>query len=296
MSTILIPLLFVLLWSTGFIFSKFGLPYAEPAGFLALRFGIAALILVALMLVVPRLRPVWPGWQLLAHAAVSGVLLQAVYLGGVFSAISLGISAGLSSLIVGLQPLLTVIFAAVILHETLSWQKIAGVVCGLAGVVLVILARGQLDGSLSVTGLFFCVAALLGISVGTVYQKRFCNTLDLLTGATTQYVASVAFLLPWVWLFESGSFDWHPRFVFALSWLVVALSLGAVFLLLWLIRVGEAGRVASLFYLVPPVVALEAWVLFDEAINAWVILGTVLCISGVALVALAPSQHRSPKP
>ena len=286
-------MIFVFLWSTGFIFTKMGLPYAEPLAFLSLRFSIAAIILVVVQLFLAKSRHKSISPVEIFHSAVAGILLQAVYLGGVFSSIALGIGAGLSALIVGLQPLITVVLASLWLKESLSLQKITGIALGLAGVALVITERGQLDGELSITGLLLCVASLLGITIGAVYQKRFCSQTPLLPSVTVQYMASVAFLLPLALMTESLQFDWHPRFIFSLAWLIIALSLGAVFILMWLIRKGEAGRVATLFYLVPPVVAIEAWILFDESVSTMLIVGTALCIAGVAAVMLEQSRSQA---
>ena len=270
-----------------------GLPYAEPLAFLSLRFSIAAIILVVVQLFLAKSRHKSISPVEIFHSAVAGILLQAVYLGGVFSSIALGIGAGLSALIVGLQPLITVVLASLWLKESLSLQKITGIALGLAGVALVITERGQLDGELSITGLLLCVASLLGITIGAVYQKRFCSQTPLLPSVTVQYMASVAFLLPLALMTESLQFDWHPRFIFSLAWLIIALSLGAVFILMWLIRKGEAGRVATLFYLVPPVVAIEAWILFDESVSTMLIVGTALCIAGVAAVMLEQSRSQA---
>lgn len=283
-----IPLLFVLLWSTGFTVSKIGLAYAQPLGFLSLRFGIAAGILLLLAATFERLRPRHLSTSEIAHSAVVGLLLQAIYLGGVFSSISLGIGAGLSALIVGLQPLLTVILASLWLRESLSGRKISGIALGLAGVLLVIIERGNLDGVLSLPGIFFSIAALLGITIGSLYQKRYCTNTPIMASVTIQFLASSLALLPFALLFEDLQFDWQWPFIGALAWLVVMLSLGAVFLLMWLIRRGEAGRVATLFYLVPPVVAIQALFLFGEKLSPLLITGTVMCIAGVAMVMLSP--------
>lgn len=288
LSHLTLPLLFVFLWSTGFIFTKYGLPSAPPMGFLTLRFAIAAgLLIFALPFVSVR----WPSRPAeIFHSAIAGILIQAVYLGGVFSAISLGIGAGLAALLVGLQPLLTVILARLFLGETLSGRKLAGITVGLIGVVLVVIERSMEPGVISPMGLILCVAALFGISLGTIYQKRFCANLDLLPNVTIQYIASVIFLLPLAMMFDHKEIIWDVRFIQALAWLVLVLSIGAVFLLMWLIRQGEAGKVASLFYLVPPVVAIEAWILFDEPLTPLILIGVSLCIIGVAMVVRAPDQ------
>jgi len=191
------------------------------------------------------------------HAAVVGILIQAVYLGGVFSAISIGISAGLSALIVGLQPLLTVILATFWLREKITVMKVGGILLGLLGISLVISERGNLE-------------------------------IKMLPAVAVQYSASVIVLLPLALATETLQFDWQPTFILSLAWLVLVLSLGAVFMLMWLIGQGEAGRVATLFYLVPPVVALEAWILFAEGLSLVLIAGILLCITGVALVMRSP--------
>ena len=265
-----------------------GLPYAEPLGFLAFRFAIAALILGILMFSIPGIRPDSLTLAECGHSAVVGILIQAVYLGGVFSAISIGISAGLSALIVGLQPLLTVILATIWLRERITVIKMVGIFLGLLGLILVITERGNLDGSLSIQGLLLCVAALLGITVGSLYQKRFCTEVSMLPAVAIQYIASVIVLLPLALATETLQFDWTPTFIVSLTWLILVLSLGAVFMLLWLIRQGEAGTVATLFYLVPPVVALEAWILFEEKLSLLLFTGILLCIAGVALVMRSP--------
>jgi len=280
-----IPVLFVLLWSTGFIMARLGMKTAEPASFLSIRFALAAILLVAIAVLFPKLRTMKIDWIQIVHAAVAGVLLQAVYLGGVFAGVNEGIGAGLSSLIVGIQPVLTVLLAALWLSEKINWSKLIGITMGFAGVALVTAQWGQTEGVITVKGIGFCVAALLGITLGTLYQKRFCQKLDLHFNMIAQYVASVLFLIPFALAFESYAINWTPQLVWVLFWLVVVLSIGAVFLLMWLIKVGEAGRVSTLFFLVPPVVAVEAWLLFDEPLTLTVITGTLLCVVGVAIVS-----------
>ncbi len=280
-----IPLMFVLLWSTGFIMARFGMETAEPASFLSIRFALAALALLALSILFPKLKTMKLHWKQLAHAAVAGVLLQAVYLGGVFAGVNEGIGAGLSSLIVGIQPVLTVLLAAVWLSEKLSKAKLIGITLGFIGVAFVTAAWGQADDVISAKGIGFCVAALFGITLGTLYQKRFCQSIDLHFNMIAQYIASALFLLPFAWAWESYAIDWTPKLQLVMVWLVLVLSLGAVFLLMWLIKVGEAGRVSALFFLVPPVVAIEAWWLFEEPLTLNVITGTALCVLGVAIVS-----------
>ena len=277
-----IPLLFVALWSTGFIGAKFGLPAAEPFTFLGVRMLAALAILLAL---VPFFRLDWPSRARdYLHIAVVGILIHGIYLGGVFSAIYRGVDSGLSAVIVGLQPLVTVLLATLWLGERMGLLKILGLLTGFVGITLVIAERGIGIDGIDAVGFSLCLASLLAISVGTVYQKHFCATFDLLPGVLVQYVAAGIFYWILAFLLEQRDIYWTPRFLFALGWLVLVLSLGAVFLLMWLIRNGEAGRVASLFYLVPPFVAVEAWMLFDERLSLLSIGGIALCVLGVALV------------
>ena len=273
--------------------ARLGMETAEPASFLSIRFALAALALLLITLVFPSLKTMQADWKQVGHAAVAGVLLQAVYLGGVFAGVNQGNGAGLSSLIVGIQPVLTVLLAAVWLSEKLTREKITGIALGFLGVALVTSEWSQFDGAISLKGIGFCVAALIGITLGTLYQKRFCQKLDLHINMMSQYVASTLFLLPFALTWESYSIDWTPKLLAVLGWLVIVLSIGAVFLLMWLIKVGEAGRVSTLFFLVPPVVALEAWILFDEPLTLKVIAGTLLCIIGVAIVSGALARLRN---
>ncbi|MBX2825469.1 MAG: DMT family transporter [Gammaproteobacteria bacterium] len=281
----MVPLAFVLMWSTGFIFTRMGIPYAEPLTFLWIRLLLAAVII---LIITRFIQVTWPRrWQDWGHNAVVGILIHGIYLGGVFIALDRGVDTALTALIVGLQPLLTVILAATWLAEKLSLQKLLGVLLGLAGISLIVVHKGISMSGFQQAGLWFCVGSLFGISIGTLYQKRFCQAVDLLPATFIHYAANGVFLGVLVWLFESAEIQWEGRFVFALIWLIIVLSLGAVMLFLWLIRQGEASKVASLFYLVPPVVAIEAWWLFDEPVTWLTAVGTLLCVGGVALVQYA---------
>lgn len=277
------PLLFVLIWSTGFIVAKFGLPYAPTLTFLLLRyFGVLAVLLPALLLV----RAPWPHGQAV-HIALAGILVQAGYLSGVWSAIKLGMPAGLSALIVGLQPLLTG-FAASLVGEPVRPRQWLGLLMGLAGVALVVGDKLTPDGS-SFLNVSLCVLALVSITAGTLYQKRFCPRFDLRTGAAIQFGASVLVTLPLaVWLEDLapdfGTVEWTADFILALAWSVFALSIGAMFLLFALIRQNAATHVSSLMYLTPPVTALIAWLLFGEAFGLAGIAGMLLAVLGVAFV------------
>ncbi|GJL83438.1 MAG: hypothetical protein DHS20C01_30720 [marine bacterium B5-7] len=275
------PTLFVVLWSTGFVGAKFGLPYAEPATFLLIRFIIVAAILVVIVL---WLRLPLPRRAIeYFHLSVTGILVHGVYLGGVFAAIHFGLNAGISALIVGTQPLLTAVMVGPLLGERISARQWLGFFAGVVGVFLVVQGKISSDGQ-QILGVSFCVAALIAISIGTVYQKRFCAAMDLRTGTLIQFVAAGIFIAIFAGIYETGAIEWDPRFIFALAWLCIVLSIGAITLLMWLIRQGAASHVASLFYLVPPLVAFEAWILFDETLDSSAMAGMVLCALGVWLV------------
>ena len=275
------PLLFVFLWSTGFIGAKYGLPDAGPLSFLLTRYGAVILLMGALALAT---RAPWPaGPRQWLHIAVTGLLVHATYLGGVFVAIKHGLPAGVTALVVGLQPLLTATLAGALLGETVSRRQWGGLALGLAGVGLVV--SGQFGDAALSAMLLPAVVALLGITLGTLYQKRHCAGFDLRTGSVIQFAASAAATAPLCLLTEGYAVDWTGDFVFALGWLV--LSIGAVSLLNLLIRGGSAVNVASLFYLTPPTTALIAWAVFGETLTSTAIAGMALAVSGVWLVARA---------
>lgn len=275
--------MFVLLWSTGFIGARLGMPHAEPMTFLSLRFALTALLLGLAAL---AWRAPWPrrpaDW---GHLAVSGFLMHGVYLGGVFIAIHMGLEAGLSALIVCLQPLLVAAAAPLLLGERVGPSSWVGLALGLLGVTLV-LARKLGTGSGEAAAVSACLLALAGITVGTLYQKRFCTAQDLRTGNLVQFAAAAAACWVGALLFETRRIDWTPELVFALLWLVLVLSLGAISLLYILLRRGAAARVASLFFLVPPTTALIAWPLFGERLGLVEITGMVITVAGVALANL----------
>ncbi len=288
----LAPLLFVLLWSTGFIGAKLGLPYAEPFSFLWVRM---VLVVGLLLLLAWWLRSPWPrGWALNLHLGVSGLLLHAGYLGGVFFAISRGMPAGLSALIVGLQPILTAILAQYLLRERVSGGQWAGLLLGFGGVALVVLdpkRQGLAGGGTLEASAFVAIGlALLCATLGTLYQKRFAAEMPLVGGTVVQYVAAAGALWLLARLFgERMLIQWTPQFIFALAWLSLVLSIGAILLLMYLIRHNSASRVASLFYLVPPATALEAYLLFGERLGLWSLLGLALAALGVAWVVRSTS-------
>lgn len=273
------PLLFVLLWSTGFIGARLGLPHAEPLTFLLLRYAVVIVLLAAVAAV---MRAPWPktarAWL---HIGVSGVLVHAIYLGGVFVAISRGLPAGVSSVVVGIQPLLTAAVAGWLLGESVTRKQWLGLALGFLGVVLVVQAKFGMEFGWS--ALLPAVLALLGITSGTIYQKRFCPHFDLRTGAVAQFLPTLLLTAIAASMTESFAVSWTGEFIFALAWLILVLSLGAISLLNLLIRRGGAVNVASLFYLVPPTTALLAWWLFNETLTGLALLGMALAVGGVYL-------------
>jgi drug/metabolite transporter (DMT)-like permease len=273
------PLLFVLLWSTGFIGAKLGLPHAEPLTFLLVRY---VLVIGLMSLVAILMRAQWPkdarAWF---HIGVSGVLVHAIYLGGVFISISKGLPAGVASLVVGIQPLLTAVGAGLLLGDSVLRRQWIGLALGFVGVAL--LVSGKLGNGYELNALIPALVALLGITLGTLYQKRFCPHFDLRTGAIAQFVPTAILTLGVVATTESFRVEWVPEFVFALGWLVLVLSVGAISLLNVLIRSGSAVNVATLFYLVPPSTALIAWLVFGETLSPVAISGMALAVWGVYL-------------
>jgi drug/metabolite transporter (DMT)-like permease len=273
------PLLFVVLWATGFIGAKLGLPHAEPLTFLLIRY----LIVIGLMtLLALAMRAPWPkDLRQWFHIGVAGLLVHALYLGGVFVAISKGLPAGVTSLVVGIQPLLTAVGAGWLLGEKVLPRQWAGLVLGFVGVGLVV--SGKIGVGFGVDALWPALAALAGITAGTLYQKRFCASFDWRTGAIAQFVPTAVVTFIAVALTENFRVEWAGEFVFALGWLVCVLSLGAISLLNWLIRHGSAVNLASLFYLVPPCTALIAWALFGETLTGIALIGMGLAVWGVYL-------------
>jgi len=281
------PIVFVLLWSTGFIGAKFGLPYAEPLTFLAIRFAFATVLLASIGL---ALRLPWPAsLRDTAHFAVAGLLVQGVYLGAMFAAIALGVEAGVAALLASLQPLLVAGLAGVLLGERVGRRQWLGLALGLAGVVLVVSRKLGL-GYGTPAGIGLAIVAVLGITFGTIYQKRFCQGMNLVTGNVVQFGASGIAVYALALAFEDRVVIWSGEFVFAMFWLVVVLSIGAVTLLYLLIRWGEASRVSSLFFLVPGSTAVIAYFLFGETFGPLSLAGIVLAAIGVALATAPPKN------
>jgi drug/metabolite transporter (DMT)-like permease len=274
------PFVFVVLWSSGFIGTKTGVLHAEPMTFLSLRMGALVLLLGALVLVT---RPKWPSPDCLWHNVVAGLGVHGLYLGGVTIAMDQGLPAGLAALIVALQPILTSTLASRWLGERVALHQWAGLVLGLLGVWLVVHERTG-GSETPLVGWIAIFVALLGITAGTLYQKRFAGGADWRVGLLVQYAASGALFVCGAAAFESWQVQWTPQFVLALAWLVFVLSLGAIWLLYFMIRRSAAMRVTSLFYLTPAVTALMAWLIFDERLAPLALLGMAICVTGVFLV------------
>lgn len=293
------PALFVLLWSTGFVGAKYGLPYAEPFTFLALRLVIAAALLAT---IAAALRSAtMPTRRQYGHAAVVGTFLHAGYLGGVFYAISIGVPAGVSAVVVSLQPVLTAVLASRVLGERLVSRQWLGLLLGVTGVALVVgpgLAASSSGGAdaLPLAGLAACAVALASGTTATLYQKKHGDGIPLVWGTAVQYAAASALLLVAAATTESFRIAWTGEFVAALAWLVLVLSLGAVLLLLLLLRRGSASGVSSLLYLVPPATALEAFLLFGERLSSLSLVGVAVAALGVALVVTPPRRRTPPPP
>ncbi|TYR34976.1 DMT family transporter [Mesorhizobium microcysteis] len=276
-----IPALFVLLWATGFIGARYAMPWSEPFSFLAARFVLAFAVL-ALLVAVLRSKRV--GGRQAAHAAFAGALIHGVYLGGVFWAIRNGMPAGLSALIIGLQPLITAVMAGWALGEKVLPRHWAGLAVGFVGIVIVLAPRiGDAMGGVTWATFAACLAGAFAISAGTVWQKKFLAGADLVTGTLWQYLGAAAVMAAGSLAFETRTFTLTGELVFAMVWLVLVLSVGAVFLLMWMIREGEMSKVSSLFYLVPAVTAVIAWALFGETLTPVQIAGMAVTTVGVAM-------------
>ncbi|WP_417828435.1 DMT family transporter [Thalassospira sp.] len=280
----IMPFVFVFLWSTGFVGAKFGLPYADPFVFLFVRFVI---VLILMIPVIFLMGAKWPKtWREAAHIGTTGVLVHGVYLGGVFWAIDTGLPAGLAALIVGLQPVVTASVVGSLLGERVSIRQWGGLILGLLGVALVLLPKIGDGVGITAFGIGLAVAALFGMTAGTLYQKRFCTGMDLMSGTVVQYVAASVFVGVIALFKEPLTVEWSMDFILAMAWLVLVLSIGAIMLLMVLIKQGEATRVASMFYLVPPTAAFFAWVLFDEQLGVLGFAGFAIAALGVALVIM----------
>lgn len=290
-ATAVAPMLFVLLWSTGFIGARFGLPYIEPMTFLAVRMVFVVLIMGVIAFAVQAR---WPQGVEIGHSLLAGALVHVLYLGGVFTAISQGVPAGISALIPGLQPILTSTIANRFMGEKVTRVQWLGLVLGLIGVLLVLHDRSIVLAG-SPLGWISSFGSLIGITLGTLYQKRYCGRIDWRAGNTVQYAGALALFGLAAFAFETRTIHWSGELIFAMAWLVFVLSIAAVGLMYWLIRRSAATRFASLFYLVPGTTALLAFMLFGEKLDALSIAGMVVCAAGVVLAnrggALQPAAN-----
>ncbi len=287
------PAAFVILWSTGYVGARFGLPYAEPFTLTAIRFSIVTALLC--LLVVLR-RVSFPASPLMwGHLGVSGILIHTCFVGGIFSAIYLGVDISIAALIAGAQPLLTAIIAVIFLGEQLNTRQWTGFGVGFIGLAMVVAKSLEIE-TLPLLGLAGCLVGLFGITAGTLYQKRYVVGIDLFSASALQFAFA---LLPCIFLafaFETREIEWNLTVVLALLWLCLVLSLGAISMLLFLIRIGEASRVSSLFYLVPPVTAVQGYCLFGERFTVVQVIGIVIAAIGVALINYtAPEKSANSK-
>ena len=280
------PALFVLLWSTGFIGARYGLPYIEPLTFLAVRMVFAVVIMAGIALAGGAR---WPDANEVGHSLVAGSLVHGLCLGGVFTAISQGVPAGISALVLGLQPIMTSTLANRFTGENVTRLQWVGLALGLVGVLLVLHDRNiMLAGS--VLGWVASFSSLIGITLGTLYQKRYCGDIDWRSGNLIQYAGAGVLFTLGAFAFETREIHWTGELIFAMAWLVLVLSVAAVGLMYWLIRRSPATGFASLFYLVPVVTAFFAFILFDERLDPISLLGMVICAGGVALVNRSTSS------
>lgn len=281
----LAPYIFVLLWSTGFIGAKFGLPYADPFIFLSLRIFIAAVILFLVALLVRA--PVAIGARAIRSSMLIGFFLHACYLGGVFFAISEGLSASVAAVVTSLQPVLVSFLAVRVLGEKLQKAQVAGLAIGLTGVIMVL--GPTLKSDVPITALLGVAVALIGSTSATLLQKKIGSGIPILAGTAYQYLASGSVLALAAVTTGGVTIEWSPKFILAFIWLIAVLSVGAVLLLLWLLNTGSAATVSSLFYLVPPATAVEAYFLFGENVNTQGLIGIAVTALGVWLVIRAAS-------
>ena len=282
------PIVFVLIWSTGFIVARYGMPHAPPMKFLAVRYLLSVACFAAWAIAAKV--PMPADRQQVKHLAITGVLMHAGYLGGVWAAVKLGMGAGLVALLVGLQPVLTAVWVSS-RGGVVATRQWAGLALGFAGLALVVwqkLGIGEIDG----VNFLLAAGALLSITAGTLYQKRYVAPCDVRTASLVQLCAAFVVTVPLA-LLETETMQWNSHLAGAMAWSVIALTLGGSSLLYLLIQRGAATAVTSLLYLVPPCTAVMAWLLFGEAITIFTIAGMALTALGVSLVVRAPAPVRA---
>lgn len=277
---LVMPLVFVTLYGSGFVGAKLGLPYAAPLPFLAWRFLIAAILLMFIAFFV---NAAWPKKiSEVLHMSMAGLLTIATFSAGTFMTIYLGVSPAISALIIALQPILVALGAGPILGEKITLRKWCGLFLGLMGVVLVVYHKVTFSHA-HVIGVFTSVIGLLGLTAGNLYQKRFCSKMNIFTGGAIQALAAGIAMLVLGLIFESMHVEWTGQFIFALTWMTVVVSIGALSILYLLIRHQEASQVASIFYLVPVSTTILSFLLFKENIDLFAVMGIVITAFGVIL-------------
>ncbi len=284
--SLMLPGVFVLLWSTGFVFAKLGLPFIGPFTFLEIRYVIVAALLTLLSLATSA---PWPKRDQILPISIGGLLVHAGYLGGVFAAISGGVEAGVAALVAGLQPVLTAALAGPFLGERVSPRQWLGLALGFCGVMLVVHTKLGM-GLGTPWGMALSAFAMASITAGTLWQKRYCGGMDLRTGSVVQFAASALVTLPLAIGLEGMRVEWAPNLIFALAWLCLVLSIGAITAMFILIRRGKASEVSSLFFLVPPTTAVIAWFMFHEKLEPLSIAGMALVMAAVAMVTWKPAR------
>jgi drug/metabolite transporter (DMT)-like permease len=283
------PPLFIFIWATGYLVAKLAAPYADPLTFLSWRYAGVVVLMLGLALAA---RAAWPSRRDMLHLAVAGVGIQALYLAGVWVSIRQGLPAGTAALIVNLQPVL-VAAAAPLVGERVTPRQWLGVGFGLAGVVLVIWHKLTLGAGFGLP-LLLCLMALLGITAGTLYQKRFVPHFDLRTGQVVQFAASLAVTLPLAWWLEPMRIEWNAPVLVAMAWSILVLTAGGISLMFYMLRHGRVTAVSSTMYLVPSVTAVMAWLLFGETLGAQAIAGMGVTLLGVYLVVARKQETPSP--
>ena len=286
MIDLLLKIAFIFLWASAFVAAKLGLSDAGPFSMLAIRFVIVSFIFASIVIL---FRAKWPKRNQILHIGLVGILLHGFYLGGVFFSITKGTAAGTSSLIVSLHPVLTCILATLIIKEEIKVDKWIGIVLGFIGVLIVVWPR--LGGELPLIGFVSCIIALIAISFGTIIQKKYLENMDILGGNTVQAVFAAIFFSILLIFFEPFKFNPSKELIISMTWLILLVSLGAISILMLLIRRGEMSSTASLFFLAPPVSAILGYLVFKEELNASGIVGFIVACTGVWLVNRKPNKQ-----
>ena len=277
---VVVSALFIFFWASGFVAAKYGLPYAEPFTLMAARFVVATAIMVPACFI---LKASWPAtFRAAIHIMIAGIGIQVIYLAGVYYGLRLGASTGVTAIVVGLQPLLTGVLAGFVLRERISRNNWIGLLLGFVGLALVVWDRIASPTD-TLWALGALLAGLIGITLGTLYQKKYCGPFDIRTGVALQTVVSCLVMLGLAASFETMQINWTPDFVFAVLWSAVGLSVIASCLFYWLIQRGAATQVTSLIYLSPPTTALLGWAMFGEIMSWLAIAGMLVAMAGVAM-------------